>query len=100
MTNDTIQTFIDEQRWRDISEAPRDGTQVFGKCGNDYALIEWENLGFGTGYWHLANYGKDVELREWNPTHFRPIPTDTPADVMQIAIDALREVAKEKQYGG
>jgi hypothetical protein len=89
---DTIQNFIDEQRWRDISEAPETKGATF--------LVKTEQRQVVIGGYDRLGYpytsGKiNYSDRSNDNTHFLPIPTDTPAVVMQIAIDALREVATE-----
>jgi hypothetical protein len=110
MTNDTIQNFIDELRWRPIEEAPSDGTSILARIiglhpdsGKPYqgTIVDFnEDLGLfidETMQDQLYDDGEDYEMSssqvEWckSLAEWKPLPqTDTAADVMQIAINALR----------
>lgn len=58
--------------WRDISEAPRDGTQVIvnaPQLESESTNAYWEN-----GHWHLAYNGKRFGIHVKGPTHWQHLP--------------------------
>jgi hypothetical protein len=101
MTNDTIQNFIDEQRWRDISESPKEGWILARGKESAYANCRVVLRSDETDKGYDVNYYDDEMdyIEDASFINFRPIPTDTPADVMQIAIDALRRINEEQSCG-
>jgi plasmid stabilization system protein ParE len=58
-----------EGEWRDIAEAPKDGTAVM--LGYDY---EGYLFTASSGYWTEHNGGGWVRQCMFQPTHFMPLP--------------------------
>lgn len=77
---DAIKKLIEDNRWRDISEAPDKTTRMIA---TDRRVIE------------VIEYGNDPKWCShgcYEPTHFRPLPDDRCAMALKVAIEALRAV--------
>lgn len=94
MTQSPTDKLIADNLWRDISEAPKDGTiylgaiiQPDGSFGHPFEAVFDDDNGrhscvFQTEpTWHI-------------PTHFRPLPDDRCANALNIAVEALRHYAQ------
>lgn len=53
--------------WRDIDDAPHDGSDILTWDGNDQAVLFWSEYGNG---WTSG----DPKVK-YNPTHWMPLPT-------------------------
>lgn len=85
---DSIQKLIDENKWRDIKDAPvgERGLVFDGDC--DYAV------GFKChSWWDVsgveASDSADYMYLSFEPTHFRTLPDDRLSEVCQVLLDAL-----------
>lgn len=59
--------------WRTMESAPKDGSMILGRAGEDCAVVCWEIEGIG-GYWNLAVCGSFAADGEWTPEAWTPIP--------------------------
>lgn len=55
--------------WRDISEAPKDGTPILGWDGSSMTVILYTY-----GEWQLAECGSYAEDADWEPIKWQPLP--------------------------
>ena len=64
-----------EMQWRDISEAPKDGTEILGRIGPKDVRLIWyfRRSANTTGF--LDAWGRDVK-----PTHWVPMPSEPSGD--------------------
>lgn len=56
--------------WRQISEAPRDGTPVLAAIANGVSYVAWHRK----GQWCFFDDGKSLRMY-FDPTHFRLLPS-------------------------
>jgi len=69
-------------KWQPIETAPKDGTEIIGRCDDSLSICSWESLDnpvakhWGiSGTWHrkaIAS-GKDL-MGAFSPTHWMPLP--------------------------
>lgn len=93
----TTQQMIQDGLWRDIAEAPKDGTTVIvrypPKLRTDVEYIE--RLSWFDGWlW------RDLRATSLTPTHFRPLPDDRLANAMKVAVEALEFVYSNASQSG
>lgn len=68
-------------KWRDISEAPRDGTPILAYCADHYGrfgnmqVTWWRQADDKRGYIGWGEFNETY----WPPTHWMPLP-DPPTD--------------------
>jgi hypothetical protein len=60
--------------WLPMEQAPRDGTKILGKAGDEVAVVYWLS-GIASSYWCLAVCGAYADNGEWNPAEWQPIPS-------------------------
>lgn len=97
MTTHT-EKLIQDGLWRDISEAPMDGTiylgeiiQPDGSFGQPFEAHFDEDIGK-----HVCVF--QTEPVHHMPTHFRPFPDDRCANAFKVAVEALRIISKWHEY--
>lgn len=62
--------------WRDISTAPKDGTQILGLCSGKVSVYKWDAQPFHKRprpYWARTFHPVSYDL-SWQPTHWQPFP--------------------------
>jgi hypothetical protein len=78
--------------WRDISTAPRDGTDIIAYC--DGACTPTSNVTWWNDGWRLwmdADKFVNPGVTEWFPTHWQPLPEPSdPIAPYDQAIGALK----------
>ena len=70
--NQTIQKLLNEIErttlWKPIDTAPRDGTLILGKAGEDIAVTAWNY-----DFWSVKAGDVYLEDSLWFPTEWKPI---------------------------
>lgn len=87
---DAINKLIDDNLWRDISEAPKDDSLVLVNSG--YAHDAWQHVTahLRNGRWMIACSHSIAK-----PTHFRPLPDDRCAKALRVATQNLEYIREE-----
>jgi len=55
--------------WQPIETAPKDGTPILGRAGEEITTVEWFDMG---DYWSLC-VASSYDSDEWTPTHWKRI---------------------------
>ena len=72
--NERLKIAHDILAWEAVDSAPKDGTPILGRSGNEYAVVQWLEYNKNEGYWCLVVSGMHAESGEWWPEEWCKIP--------------------------